>query len=55
MSAVSSRAFRISRLHDADPKGLQNWGRLVRFIATEDGKEHIGEPVDATIDGERVC
>ncbi|OAK97654.1 fumarylacetoacetate hydrolase [Phaeosphaeriaceae sp. SRC1lsM3a] len=27
-----------------------NWGRLVRFIATEDGNEHIGEPMDAQLD-----
>ncbi|ORY59118.1 fumarylacetoacetate hydrolase [Pseudomassariella vexata] len=26
------------------------WGRLVRFIAREDGKEHFGEPQDADLD-----
>ncbi|KAF1942261.1 fumarylacetoacetate hydrolase [Clathrospora elynae] len=29
---------------------LTSWNRLVRFIADEDGAEHIGEPVDANID-----
>ncbi|KAH9903533.1 fumarylacetoacetate hydrolase [Xylariomycetidae sp. FL2044] len=27
-----------------------NWQRLVRFVAREDGKEYIGEPVDGNID-----
>lgn len=27
-----------------------NWSRFVRFIAQEDGQEHMGEPVDASID-----
>ncbi|KAK8843928.1 hypothetical protein IAR55_006720 [Kwoniella newhampshirensis] len=26
------------------------WLRLIRFIATEDGEEHLGEPVDVDID-----
>lgn len=26
------------------------WSRLVRFIAEEDGQEHLGEPVDSNID-----
>lgn len=31
---------------------MANWTRLVRFIAVETGKTHIGEPVDSTLDGE---
>ncbi|KAI4664063.1 uncharacterized protein J4E79_003564 [Alternaria viburni] len=27
-----------------------SWSRLVRFVATEDGAEHIGEPIDADLD-----
>ena len=30
---------------------FQKWGRLVRFVAQEDGQEHIGEPVDENQDG----
>ena len=30
---------------------LKKWGRLVRFVAQEDGQEHIGEPVDEKQDG----
>ena len=32
---------------------FEKWGRLVRFVAQEDGQEHIGEPVDENQDGER--
>ena len=31
---------------------IQQWNRLVRFIAVEDGQEHFGEPVDRHVDGE---
>ncbi|KAF1357638.1 hypothetical protein EJ07DRAFT_127802, partial [Lizonia empirigonia] len=27
-----------------------SWSRLVRFVAVEDGAEHIGEPIDASLD-----
>lgn len=30
----------------------QAWERLVRFVAVEDGQEHLGEPVDKDIDSE---
>lgn len=38
--------------HEAFLINFQKWSRLVRFIAEEDSREHIGEPVDPDVDGE---
>jgi hypothetical protein len=32
----------------------QTWSPLVSFIATEDGAERIGEPLDTSLDGKLI-
>lgn len=34
---------------------LQQWTRLIRFVAAETAQVHIGQPVDPSLDGEVTC
>lgn len=48
---VVSQSYAETEFQRAITDQPQTWDRLVRFIAAEDGKEYIGEPVDAGRDG----
>ena len=30
----------------------QNWTRLVRFLAVETGRVHLGQPIERNVDGQ---